>query len=770
MSTQPKPPLPAVPSGSGRHNWRVVIVQSSAKDAQTLAGFFNRRQDQIWTTLNARDGLGLVQKHKADLLIVDLHLAGHDWLELLKQVRQDFPYTHVVVTNKLPDLRREILAKEQGVQVFLRQPFTRQWVERALARLSGSGAPTAASGPALAAQRAALMRLPSVRTPVRLKITLPYVLLSLAFLAGASYLLSRFVLDSFEERFNSQLLDMGRLTADWMVQEENRLLATLRLVARTEGMAEAVAGGDAEALRALAYPIALNDRRESVEILDASGTSVMSMRRQTDGALEDYAFARGDTLYREWDFVQVVLNGTTDAQGDKYAGLVRAPWGDYFYVTGPILDEAGNVAGTVLVGSSLKSLVRGIRQDTLAQVSVYDVLGNGLASTLNTPPEAFELQAEQAALVLRRQNEAALMRDLTVDSSSYTEVVGPWEARGGQDLGLIGAALSRTNLPRPTALTRVQAFTFVGIAFFIVVGLGLYLSSLITRPLTQMVHASTQVAEGNLEVKVDTEGDDEVAVLAHAFNYMITGLQEGSIYRDLLGRTVSPEVREQLRQSFASGNLRLEGQNVVATVLMSDIRDFTALSEQEEPTTILSWLNEYFSGLVPLVTANGGVVDKFEGDASLSFFGILPQPLAPKAAAYQACRAAVAILESIDALNARRVAEGHPAFITGIGINTGLVTAGGLGASDRLNYTIIGDTVNTTARLQGFSRDFGTSGIVISEATHAALEELATHFDFETLGTHTFKGKREGVRVYRLLGFATVRPAETSPSLSAVGA
>jgi adenylate cyclase len=272
-----------------------------------------------------------------------------------------------------------------------------------------------------------------------------------------------------------------------------------------------------------------------------------------------------------------------------------------------------------------------------------------------------------------------------------------------------------------------------------------------------MVNASTQVAEGNLEVKVDTRGDDEVAVLAHAFNYMVTGLQEGFIYRDLLGRTVSPEVREQLRQGFASGNLKLEGQNVVATVLMSDIRDFTTLSEKEEPTTILAWLNEYFSGLVPIVTANGGVVDKFEGDALLSFFGILPKPLPPKEAAYQACRAAVAILAAVEQLNARRVADGHPPLTTGIGINTGLVTAGGLGASDRLNYTIIGDTVNTTARLQAFSRDFGASGIVISQNTHAALEELAEQFEFEQLGTHAFKGKRDEVIVYRLLGLAHAR-------------
>src|SRR5262245_42478599 len=125
MTAPMRPTIPPVEPAAGPRHWRAVIVQSTLKEAQALAGFFNRRQDQLWLTVNAREALGLVQKQKADLLVVDLHLPGNDWLELLRQVRQNYPATQVVVTNKLPDLRREILAKEQGVQVFLRQPFTR---------------------------------------------------------------------------------------------------------------------------------------------------------------------------------------------------------------------------------------------------------------------------------------------------------------------------------------------------------------------------------------------------------------------------------------------------------------------------------------------------------------------------------------------------------------------------------------------------------------------------------------------------------------------
>ena len=155
------------------------------------------------------------------------------------------------------------------------------------------------------------------------------------------------------------------------------------------------------------------------------------------------------------------------------------------------------------------------------------------------------------------------------------------------------------------------------------------------------------MAEGNLEVQVEAGGNDEVAVLAHSFNQMVSGLREGSLYRDLLGRTVSPEVREELRRSFASGEVRLEGQEAVATVLVSHLRGFTTLAETEDPTTVLIWLNEYYGELIPALTAHAGVISKLEGDTLLAFFGILPRRLSPQESAYQACQAALAILEAV---------------------------------------------------------------------------------------------------------------------------
>jgi adenylate cyclase len=319
--------------------------------------------------------------------------------------------------------------------------------------------------------------------------------------------------------------------------------------------------------------------------------------------------------------------------------------------------------------------------------------------------------------------------------------------------------LTQAFLVRTSQGTQVEIFILVGLAIILVVVVGLLLANLITRPLLKLVTASNEVAQGNLEVKVEAVGDDEVAVLAQSFNYMVAGLQEGSIYRDLLGRTVSPEVREQLRQTFTSGRLRLEGQQAVATVLLSDIRGFTTLSEQADPATVFQWLNEYFGQLVPTVTSRGGVVNKFDGDAMLAFFGTLPRLLNPKQSALAACQTAVEMLRLIDALNAARRERGEPEFVTGIGVNTGVVIAGGLGTSDRLHYTIIGDTVNTTQRLETLTRDLlDTSGILISHSTYLALGDYQQHFHCEPLGTHRVKGKQEELLVYRLLPLETTEP------------
>ncbi len=746
---------------------RVLILHPDEKSGHSLAEFFSKRGDNVWRTTTATQAISLIKANNLDLVVIDLHSQGNDWLNLLTTLRQEFPRIRVIATNRYPDVRREFLAKEQGVRVFLREPFASEWIERALNKLDQQ--PRTSRG-----KYSGEDILPRVKVSMRLKITFPYAMLALMFALAAAYLVSRYVMETMQERFTAQLVDAGKLSTDWMVQEENRLLTTLRELANTSGMVKAIQARDTQALRNLVLPNAINQQEEAVDILDMTGASLLSLRHKSNGAVEDYEATQGETLFARLPFVQNVLQGKQDQGRDKFAGLAQVGANNLFYVAGPVLDDNNQPVGVVLVGKTLDTLVKQNRQDTLAQVSLYRKDGAVLASSVLDSKQLISLDPNSVGQILANQDTASqvrspvptpdqllqrVIRNLAVSSSQYAELLGPWEARGGEDLGVMGVALAQNNLAIPTSFTQVQAFLIVALALIGVIIVGVLLANRVTRPLSKIVTASTRIAHGDLEVKVPSNGNDEVAVVASAFNYMVSGLQEGVIYRDLLGRSVSPEVREAMRTSFASGVLRLEGQSTIATVLMSDIRGFTTLSEKAEPTTILTWLNEYFGELVPIITSHGGVVDKFEGDAMLAFFGILPRPLPPEESAFAACQAAIEILTVVDRINQRRATRGEPPFITGIGINTGNLIAGGLGTADRLNYTIIGDTVNTTQRMQSVTGRLGESGVVINETTLTALKGRRGDFRFEPLGEQSFPGKLEQLWLYRMLPRSESLPA-----------
>ena len=745
---------------------KVLVFQSDPAAARILKDHFNKQGDVVFMTGDLFGVEVILKEKQLDLALVDLHAERHSGLEALSLLRRQSPQTQIIATNKRPDVRLELQAKENGVSVFLREPFSPIWIENALGKLEGRKED-------IPAPSKTENSLPKVRMPMQIKITVPYVLLSILFILASVYLVGRYVFETMQERFTNQLIDAGKLSTDWMVDEENRILDTVRLLANMDQVADKINSNDTNALRELILPVVVNYQEQAVDVINRDGITLLSLYHDSQADSEDYLATSGDPTLAGYEFVQRVLQSAVDSRGDKYAGLTSGAHGEIFYIAGPVFDSAGEFSGVILVGKSLDVLAGQIRQSTLAQLSFYDPSGIPLASTLPGEAGQTRLDPTISAAILQRQDQESGVRELQSGSVAYSELLGPWEVRGGSDLGLIGVALSQNFFVRPTQVTGIQAFFVVIAIFLAAIAIGISTARKITKPLEQVVRASTQIAEGDFKVKVNPAGNDEVAVLAHAFNYMVAGLQEGSIYRDLLGRTVSPQVREALRQSFASGELKLEGHSAVATVLMSDIRNFTSLAEKEEPANILNWLNEYFGELVPIINKHGGVVDKFEGDAMLSFFGILPSRLPPEESAYQACQAAIEMMGKVDEINIRRQERNEPALLTGIGINTGTLTAGGLGTADRLDYTIIGDTVNTTQRMGGLTRDFGETSAVVGENTLTALRGRRGEFRFEPLGEHAFKGKSELLWVYRLRSarpngrlFSSERKTQPFPSIT----
>jgi len=380
------------------------------------------------------------------------------------------------------------------------------------------------------------IKLPRVKVALRTKITLPFLILAVFLAIGSAYVVTQIVFDTIDERFKNQLIESGKLASEGMVRQETNLLKSLRLLSHAVGVAEAIEAGDTQRLGALAYGITANQQEEIVEFLDTHGQLVLSMRHQSGGSAVDYDFsAEGGGAYQELPFVRKVLDRQVDALGDKYSGVARVAGEDIFYVAGPVYDQQEGFAGVALVGRTLSTLLDQIHKETFAQVTLYDRDGLPVTSTLIEP---VILGSQQALVVLDMQDISSLQRnlgdqrELNVSHIDYDEILGAWEGRGGEDLGVIGIALPRAFLVMASRATRIQITILVSLALFLVIVLGVNIANIITRPLSNLVQASSEVAQGNLEVQLEPKGHDEVSVLTQSFNQMVSSLYQSKM--DLL--------------------------------------------------------------------------------------------------------------------------------------------------------------------------------------------------------------------------------------------
>jgi len=217
-------------------------------------------------------------------------------------------------------------------------------------------------------------------------------------------------------------------------------------------------------------------------------------------------------------------------------------------------------------------------------------------------------------------------------------------------------------------------------------------------------------------------------------------------------RFVSPEVVEQLVGNPAA--LQFGGEVRNLTVLFTDIRDFTTYTERHPPQEVVHILREYLTTMAGQVIAYQGTLDKFIGDAVMAIFGA-PVPIPDHAE--KACRAALAMIDELDKLQAKWVAEDREPFRMGIGINTGEMVVGNLGSEQLFDYTVVGDGVNLGARLESLNKEYQTKRhIIISESTYEAAKDAV---EVRRLGEVLVKGKTRPVVIYELVG---LREASTA--------
>ncbi len=275
----------------------------------------------------------------------------------------------------------------------------------------------------------------------------------------------------------------------------------------------------------------------------------------------------------------------------------------------------------------------------------------------------------------------------------------------------------------------------------VAVGVGARVASVMSNGLMRIITAFQKLAK-NEYVRVDSvHTKDEIELLANGFNQMVEGLKE----RDKLRTTFGKYMTESVLQHLLSGKVQLGGETLRVTVLFSDIRSFTTISEAMEAHALVALLNEYFTEMVSIVMNYGGVVDKYIGDAIMAIFGA---PVPTEQDATNAVRAAVEMRAALVRLNVRLEARGVQPLRTGIGIHTGDVVAGNIGSEQRMEYTVIGDPVNVASRLESNTKDLGVN-VLVSATTYELTKNVIEARPVREL---TVKGRAEPIMTYEVLG------------------
>jgi class 3 adenylate cyclase len=262
------------------------------------------------------------------------------------------------------------------------------------------------------------------------------------------------------------------------------------------------------------------------------------------------------------------------------------------------------------------------------------------------------------------------------------------------------------------------------------------------RPIRIISLAMGKVATGNLAVRAPVTSNDEIGALTGQFNKMVEGLREREQIRETFGRYVDESVASTILRRQGDGVLA--GETGEATILFTDIAGFTTIAEYLAPHELVTALNEYLETVLDPIRAHGGIVNTFIGDGLFASFNL---PLTCDNHAVAAVRAAIDIQRAVGSRTFGEAGFGPGiAFATRIGISTGSVIGGSVGAGQRLTFTLLGDTVNLAARLEELNKQHGTR-ILVSQSTREACGDA---FVFAPLGSVMVRGRTDAVTVFSI--------------------
>jgi adenylate cyclase len=286
----------------------------------------------------------------------------------------------------------------------------------------------------------------------------------------------------------------------------------------------------------------------------------------------------------------------------------------------------------------------------------------------------------------------------------------------------------------------IFALILCGIFVILAFRLNSLVQNSIRNPIEEMLRIVGKVKNGDFTQRIRVLSNDEIGVLGDAGNNMIAGLAEREQIRDTFGKYVTPEIRDQI----LSGRIPLQGERQVATLLFSDLRNFTNYVEANEPEEVIRSMREYFTAMQASIRNHDGLVLQYVGDEIEAVFGV---PLKISDHADRAVQAALDMRKNLEELNRKRARLGKTPFRHGIGIHTGPVLAGNTGSDDRLSYALIGDTVNLASRIEGLTKMLQWDILVSDETTR----HLSGSFPLKQETPQNVKGFSKPIIVHKIL-------------------
>jgi adenylate cyclase len=404
------------------------------------------------------------------------------------------------------------------------------------------------------------------------------------------------------------------------------------------------------------------------------------------------------------------------------------------------LSYFANSAKTPLLNNEVLRLNQLIKEATATEGILYAYIVDR-DGTVQAHTDAAQLRKKIAAPAnARNSTQEGDYRYYRFTNSSGAQVLNMSApvAFGDKVLGEVNVGVS---LDFISAQIRKETLAILLLSVLIIalgVVFSIFLSIGFSRPISKLVVATQEIGLGNLTYRLDLNRNDELGDLASSFNFMSAELWRKKLMQESFGKYVGSDIVQMILANPESSWLK--GTRNVATVMFTDVRGFTAYSEHRNPEAVVEALNEYFEIATRVIIAHGGIVDKFIGDAVMGLFGV---PIASETHAEQCVRACMAMQKEF-AASAKRTGN---EIITrvGIGVNTGPLVSGNLGSQVKMEYTVIGDAVNTASRINHLAKG---GEVVISKSTYEPIRNLVT---VEELEPQQVKGKSEPIQVFRVL-------------------